>query len=115
MNNVTISGRIVNPIEVKTAGNGTKYAQFTLADKRNKETTYFFDCAATGTIAENIGKYFDKGDQIIVNGSLQQGKYKDTKLNKITVFITAFDFGAKKAGKAGTTETADNADVPFDV
>ena len=112
MNSVTISGRITANVEVKTAESGTKYAQFSIADRKNKETTYFFDCAATGAIAENIGKYFSKGDQIIITGTLQQGKYKDSKLNKVTVFINSFDFGAK-AAKAETK--ADNSDVPFDV
>lgn len=109
MNSITLSGRIVKDIELKTSTKGTKYVMFTVADKKNKDTTFFFDCSATGATAENIAKFFIKGDQIIITGSLQQTKYKDSKLNNNTIFVTAFDFGAKKGGNS--TES----DEPFDI
>lgn len=111
MNSVIIAGRISSISEVKKSKNDTSYILFSVAVRKDKDTTFFFDCSALKQTAELIGKYFGKGDQIIIRGELQQSTHKDSKLSRVSILVNDFDFGAKKKG-ADTGSEPD--DLPFD-
>lgn len=74
MNQVILSGRIVNNLEKKTSLNGNEYLKFCIAvDKRNKDkhtTTIFVDCIAFTYPMNYLVKYCRRGQKVIVSGEL---------------------------------------------
>ena len=83
LNNCVLQGRLVRDIELKNVGNDNTLASFTIAtdsDNKNKDT-YFIDCISFNGTADFISKYFRKGSQIIVVGSLQSRKWVDKSGN----------------------------------
>lgn len=70
MNSIIISGRLTRQPTLSESTNGTKYSKFVVAVKKMKDETDFFTCVAWKEQAETICKYVNKGDQIIINGSM---------------------------------------------
>lgn len=96
MNKIEILGRLVANIEMKE-GKNVKYGKFTIAvpRKNDKETVDFVNCVAFGKIAEAIEKYTEKGNRLLVEGSLQLDKYQDKDGNtktSITIIVNDFYF-----------------------
>lgn len=80
MNNVNLIGRITKEVEVKEYGKGRdkgKTTRFSLAVRRNIDTTDFINCVAFNGTCELLEKYVSKGDLLGVNGSLQENNYED--------------------------------------
>lgn len=82
LNFVVIQGRLTETPELKkTTNSGKSVTSFSLACERDfstggeKETDFINIVAWNGT-AEFVSKYFTKGKQMIVKGSLQVRKYK---------------------------------------
>ena len=102
MNKTFQLGRLTKDIELKALPSGTVVGKFTIANnhkyKKQDGTIVdepnFFDCTAIGKTAENIGKYFCKGQRIIVIGRLKQEIWeKDgAKHSKIVIVVEEFDF-----------------------
>jgi len=135
MNRVTLLGRLGNDPEVRSIQDGTQVANFSLAtsekwkDKNGEkqEKTEWHRCVAWGKTGENIGKYFKKGSEILVEGSLQTRSWDDKEGNKrytTEIKVNRFDFtgGSKtesvsegvKNTPAQTTETSfTDEDIPF--
>ena len=88
-------GRLVKDIELKEGKSKNTYGIFTLAvaRKENKEVTDFVNCVAFGKLAETIKEYTEKGNRIIVTGSLHFDKFesKDGE-TKTTVNVIVNDF-----------------------
>ena len=117
MNIVIIKGRIARDPEIKTTQSGLMVARFSLAvdriaKKGEKKTADFISCVAFGVTAETIGKYCEKGKEILINGHIQTGKYTtESGENRYTtdVIVDRFEFcGSKGGGKAEQSE-----EVPF--
>lgn len=113
-------GRIVAAPEVRDAGE-SKVLNFTIAvnrmpRKNQQETeTDFIDCVAWGGMAENIGKYFGKGDRIGVEGRIQVRNYEDKDGNKrraTEVVLDGFEFIERKTN-ADTAAANDDEDIPY--
>lgn len=100
MNNVNLLGRFgADPKVMELEKDGRKFTSLngSIAVSENKDTTYWINIHASGTTADNIAKYFKKGDRILVNGKLVT--YKDKNDNyQYSVNITTFDFIEKKEG-----------------
>ena len=116
MNKVVLSGRLTRDVELRESEGGTKIARFNVAVKRNfknKEGEYdadFISCVAYRNSAEFVGKYFHKGDGIIVEGRIQTGSYeaKDGVIKYTTdVVVENVEFNGK--AKEGSEEVAENA------
>lgn len=82
MNNVSLVGRLVRPIELhySQGENATAMCNLMLAvDRRFKkdgqDNADFISCKAFGKTAEFIEKYFDKGQRIGLTGRIQTGSY----------------------------------------
>lgn len=77
MNKVELMGRMTRDIELKKGKNDNIYGIFSLAinRKENKEQTDFINCVAFGKLAETIKTYTEKGNRIIVTGSLHLDNY----------------------------------------
>lgn len=79
INHVTMQGRFTKDVELKSSEKAT-YARFTIAwsEKRvksNIEDVCYLNCVAFNKKAENISKYFKKGDMAIVEGKLVSREY----------------------------------------
>lgn len=102
MNTVAILGRLTKDIEVRQTTTGKAFASFCVAVDAGKDTTYFIDCTAWEKTAENIGKFFKKGDKIAVTGCLTTRMWEDDnggKRKATEVRVLAFDFCAGKTDK----------------
>lgn len=76
MNNITISGRITNNLELKKTNNDKQYITNTLAVRRDEKTTDFIKFVVWNHQAEYLSKYGNKGDKAVISGSLQVNKYE---------------------------------------
>ena len=114
MNHVALHGRIARDPEIKTTQSGTQFARLSIAvDRITKEERKadFIPCLAWGKTAEFIGKYFQKGQEILAEGRIQTGSYEKDgrKVYTTDVVIDRVEFcGSKNGGKAEVSE-----EVPF--
>ena len=86
LNHIDIMGRLTRDPELRYTQSQKPVASFTLAVDRdfggdNKETD-FIDCVAWNKTAEFVSKYFVKGQQAVVSGSLQMRDWTDRDGNK---------------------------------
>jgi single-strand DNA-binding protein len=90
-------------IELKTGNSGNTFGKFSIAvnngkTKDGENDTLFLDCTAFGKTSEIIGKYFQKGDGIILHGALKTEKWeKDgAKHSKNVLTVSGIDFPLSK-------------------
>lgn len=135
MNNVQLLGRLTKTPELKQTQSGVEYTNFTLAvnrpktDKDKDPETDFISCVAFKKTAEIICNYFDKGQRILVDGSIHVSSYKDKEdktiyqtkvvVNKI-YFVESQKSNAKEDSKTVATsnttyqyEYTDDDEFPF--
>lgn len=116
MNKFTFLGRLTKDTEVRYAGE-TQVTTFDIAVARkyNKEQAKvdFFKITSFGKTAEFTSKYFNKGQQVLIEGRIQNRTWEDEKGNKryATDYIAEqVYFADSKVDKQETTETQDTAD-----
>ena len=101
LNRVMLQGRLAEVPELNHTANGTAVVRFSIAVEDSIETngerkTYFFTIQAWQGTAEIICKYFDKGQQIIVEGRLVSKTYTDKNdVKRKEVYIVAADWFPK--------------------
>lgn len=116
LNKVLLMGNLTRDPEVRYLPSGTPVVEIGLAvnrtstDKqsgeRREETTYV-DCKAFGRAAENIGRFFQKGRPIFIEGRLEfrswEAKDGSGKRSKLDVFIENWQFvgGRGEGGEGG--------------
>lgn len=112
MNEVILMGRLTREPELRNGSTGTAILGFTLAVNRkfNKEgeekQADFIMCKAFGKTAENIQRFFTKGNLIIIIGRIQTGSYdKDgQKVYTTDVIVNSFEFSGEKKTKTDEVE-----------
>ena len=109
MNTVCLMGNIGNDLEIRTVGERkTPLLELSIAVKdyyAGEPQTSWIDCQAWGKTAENIQRFFSKGQTIGVTGKLIKNTFttKDgNKMSKVYVMIQAFDFGGRVGKKEET-------------
>ena len=132
MNIVHLSGALIKPPELKEIPNGSrtiKVVNFVLASSRrfkkkdgvSDEETTFVNCEAWDSGAETIAKWFDKGDNIIIHGSLKNERWEDKDGNKRSrdkIRVSSFEFPPRSKPATSSSkeeETSDNKEetAPF--
>ena len=107
MNKVELVGRLVRDSELRTTTSGKNVASFILAvskDRPNKDGEYgtdFINCKAFEKKAVNINKYFKKGSQIALTGSINTFTYETkegVKKYATEVIVDNFDFIGRNPG-----------------
>lgn len=110
LNKVILMGRFARDPECKYIGD-RKVANFTLAVDRGRKNANgereadFIDCAAWGSSAEFVQKWFAKGMMAIVVGRIQTRHWEDRNGNKrvsVGVQVDEITFGETKKARAGT-------------
>lgn len=94
LNSAVVMGRICNDIEVRKTPSGVSVCRFTVAVDRNykqgeERQTDFIDILAWRSTADHIGKWFTKGKQIAIQGSIQTGSYEKDGIKRKTFEIVA--------------------------
>ena len=106
INNVTLIGRVVRDIEVKTTNSGKSFASFALAvDGYGKDAdASFIDCVAWNKAAELLAEYAPKGKQIGITGRLQTRIWEkdDIKRKATEVVIDQFQLLSDAKGGSNT-------------
>ena len=101
MNIVNLLGRLTKDIEVKyTANTKMAIANFSLAVNRNykvkdgEPNADFVPCMVFSKTAENMAKFFKKGDLVVIRGHITTGSYeKDgNKVYTTNVTVESFEF-----------------------
>ena len=108
MNNVSLMGRLVRDIEIKTTATGALIGNFTLAvdkglskDKKQeleamgKPTADFIRCLAFGKTAEILGQYVGKGNRLAIEGRIQTGSYENQQGQRVyttDIIVDRFSF-----------------------
>lgn len=123
MNTIMLKGRLTRDPEVRYTQNNAAVTQLTMAVDRytkagEEKLADFIDCVSFGSTAEFIGKYFKKGQEILVIGRLQIDSYTDKEGNtrrKTNVIISQVEFCGSKAENPidVTKEISDGDDLPF--
>ena len=90
-NIVVLTGRICQPVELKTTPNGISVCTFSIAvdrayKKGEEKQTDFLNVVCWRSTAEFVSKYFSKGNLIGIEGSIQTRKYTDKDGNNRTAF-----------------------------
>lgn len=132
LNSVTIMGRLVSDPELRYTTSNTAVMSFTVAVERayaktgEERQTDFIDVVAWGKTAEFIDRYFEKGQKILVEGSIQTRIYTDKDGNKrkavkVVARQVHFAESKKQDKKPGSLDEGipegyaevENLDVPF--
>ena len=109
LNKVILMGRFARDPECKYIGD-RKVANFTLAVDRGRKNANgereadFIDCAAWGSSAEFVQKWFAKGMMAIVVGRIQTRHWEDRNGNKrvsVGVQVDEITFGETKKARSG--------------
>ena len=104
INQTVLTGPITRDLELKYTGTGTAVLSFSIAVERpfknaqGERETDFIDIVAWRATAENISKYFKKGDGIGIIGRIQTRNYENNEGRKVYV----------------TEVVADNFDFPIE-
>ncbi len=128
LNKVILQGRLTDHPELKFTKNEKAFTDFSIAVEDNRKSgderiVNFFRIQAWGASAEFICKYFEKGQQIIVDGRLTTRSYtdkNDIKRKDVYVVVDSVNFcGAKstEAQEKDIKEAFENCepdDLPFE-
>lgn len=90
-NIVVLTGRICQPVELKTTPNGISVCAFGIAvdrayKKGEEKQTDFLNVVCWRTTAEFVSKWFKNGSLIGIEGSIQTRKFTDKNGNNRTAF-----------------------------
>ena len=121
MNRVMLIGRLTAKPELRYTNANVQFARFTIAVNRqfnnqdgNREAD-FINIIAWRKQAEVICNYFDKGNQIAIEGRIQTGSYDDKDGNKrytTDVVLDQFHFIESRAQRENGT--SNNNVTPYD-
>ncbi len=107
-NLVILTGRLTKDPELKYGASGTAYCKFTLAVNRMKkdDPADFIFCSAFGKTAELITEYVKKGNNLGVQGRLQQDTYEKDgeKISKTGVTVDKIEFLESNKTESTTSE-----------
>lgn len=110
-------GRTTSPIKTNTLPT-TTVASFSLAVTTGfgeKQKTDFIRVVAFGKNATNLAQYVVQGQELLVEGRLQNRSYntQEGKREVTEVVLETFSFGQKPQGKAYVSQPATTLNNPF--
>lgn len=112
MNLVVLLGNLTRDPELRTTGNGTQVATFTVActrrfrNQNGEQEADFINCVAWRQQAEFVSKYFRKGSRICLEGSIRTRSYDDKQGQRryvTEVVCDNIEFAANKASSGGSS------------
>ena len=125
LNLVQVCGRITRDPELVTTQNGTTITKFSVASNRvwkdknsgNKhEEVEFHNVISFGKQAETIAQYFNKGDEIYIQGRLKTSSWDDKetgqKRYRTEIIAEKFEFGQKSKANQEASNQNTNPNPP---
>lgn len=126
LNKALLQGRFTADPELRSTQSGVSVTTFALAvnrdfKKEGQPDADFINCVAWRSTAEFVCKYFQKGMQAVVDGSIQTRSYTDKDGNKRTAFEVLVDNiyfadskkdDGQKAAAQGQTQSYGLTDAP---
>ncbi len=124
INNVSLTGRLTRPPELRMTAGGTQLLSFTLAfntSVRNRQTGEwdergnFIDCTIFGKRAEALSRYLAKGQKVAIAGELRYSTWdKDgQRHSKLDLIVANIEFLASPRTQAQSTQpSASQAPMP---
>ena len=116
MNTVNIMGNICKDVTTSSSTSGTTYLHNSIAVRRDKDNTDFFNISAFGKMAEFIEKYFHKGSKIAITGHLQTSTYEKDgkKISSVAIIVDKADFcESKSSSNNDFTNVTVEEELPF--
>ncbi|MCY1151470.1 MAG: single-stranded DNA-binding protein [Sphaerochaetaceae bacterium] len=99
LNIVALVGRLTRPCEMRYTNSGFAICSFSLAVNRRKksqdgswnDSVSFFDCSYFGKAAEGVSQYLTKGQQVSIQGYLDQQSWETNgqKRSKVVVIVNS--------------------------
>lgn len=125
MNKILLKGRLTADPEIKTINDGVNYVtKFSIAVNRKyvkegeERTADFFNCSCFGKTAEFVSKYFFKGQEMLLEGRLQNRSWEDDQgVKHYATYVIAeqIEFcGSKKENNNSTDTTTTNNFISID-
>ena len=114
-NKVILMGNLTRDPELRQTQSGTSVLgasvavneSYTSADGSKRDNTSFIELTAFGKTAENISKFFRKGDPILIEGRLKQESWNDKQSgqarSKLVVIVEKFEFVKSREAANATT------------
>ena len=123
INSVFLIGRLTRDPELSTLPNSnTSIAKFSLASNRvfnssgeKKDQTSFFNCIAWGKLGEVISEYCQKGQQIAIEGRLQQRSWEDkdgAKRSTVEIVVENCQFLSKPGSGSADHASGEQHSAP---
>ncbi len=122
---VNLIGNLTRDPELRVTPKGTAIAQFGIAANKKwkdengqaREKVCFLDVEAWGKTAENLVKYFTKGNPIYLCGSLELDTWDDkttgAKRSKHKLVVERFEFiGGREGRETGSQSESANEQAP---
>ena len=130
MNKVFLAGRLTKKPELKQTKSNKNVCEFSIAigrgiEEDGVEKVDFVKCICWNKLAENLCKYQDKGDFILVDGSIRVENYTDKNGdNRYTTYVLVdnIEFAPRKKEQqeksvdnweASKNIEIDSAELPF--
>jgi single-strand DNA-binding protein len=128
MNQLVLTGRLVNDTDLQTTGSGINFVRTAIAvdreykDSKGEKITDFFDITVWRQSAEYISKYAGKGDLVAIVGQLQKRSYDkdgktiwttDISVEKIQVLQRKEVEQVKEVKQDTTHKLATDDELPF--
>jgi len=120
LNKAILMGRLTRDPEMRTVGNDTLVANFTLAVNRPKygdgeQKADFIPIVVWRKTAEFVEKYFKKGMQVYVDGRIQTRSWEDSDGKKrYATDVVANEVGFAESRKKDNGDSNDNAGLDFE-
>ena len=111
LNSCTIQGRLAADPQLRQTTSGKSVCSFRVACTRNfgkDPETDWLDCVAWGQTGDFVSKYFQKGEQILLQGSIQTRQYQDKNGNN----RKAVEINTERVFFCGGKQTQGNAETP---
>lgn len=114
LNRVVLTGHLTKDPELKVTQSGLSVVQFVIgvqrqfARKDGEREADFISCVAWRKTAENIAKYFKKGQLIGVDGRIQTRSYDDKNGQRVyvtEVVVDNFAFLSSKQGQGNQSSS----------
>lgn len=120
LNCAVVMGRLTADPEVRQTPSGVSVCRFTVAVDRSyvkqgeQRQADFINILAWRQTAEFVGKYFQKGSMIAVQGSIQTGSYEKDGIKRNTFEIVAdnVSFCGSKSENGSTAPRANTDAAP---
>ena len=117
-NKVILIGNLTRDPALSYTPSQVSVAQFGMAvnkQRKDKKEVLFVDCTAFGKSADNINKFFQKGDGILIEGELTLDTWTDkegVKKSKHKVVVSGWGFVDGK--KETSRDEPDEPEIPED-